>query len=114
MFDTINDIIGNLMEPIGETARTVILVVAFTLLAFVIIMILYTLTKQKWGAMIILIVVAIGLGVFGTQGYNVMKSLGEQQGDDFKGQLNSVFALGAIPTYLMHRKYKKKTQNNES
>jgi len=108
MFDTINDIITNIMEPIGETGRNIILLVALALLVFVICMALWALTKQKWGLLIVLVVVGIGLGVLGTQGYNVVKTLGEQQGNDFEGQISAVYALSIVPAYMMYRKHKNK------
>jgi len=114
MFNTLNDIITNIMEPIGETGRNVILLVAVTLLILVICMALWALTKQKWGLLLILVLVGIGLGVLGTQGYNVVKSLGEKQGEDFEGQISAIYALSAIPTYMMYRKHKKKAQDKES
>src|SRR5699024_3702443 len=114
MFDTLNDIITNIMEPIGETGRNIILAVAVTLLILVICMALWALTKQKWGLLLILVVVGIGLGVLGTQGYNVIKSIGEKQGDDYEGQISAVYALSAIPAYMMYRKHKKKAQDKES
>ncbi|RIM32796.1 hypothetical protein BUY35_00470 [Staphylococcus cohnii] len=113
MFDTLNDVLTNILEPISETGRNVILVVAVVLLVGAICSALFCLIKQKWVGLIISICIAIGLGVLGNQGYNVMQTLGEKQGDDFEGQINAVFALGLIPTYVMHRKYKKKAQKTE-
>src|SRR5699024_7489022 len=123
MFDTLNDIITNIMEPIGETGRNIILAVAVTLLILVICMALWALTKQKWGLLLILVVVGIGLGVLGTQGCNVIKSLVEKQGDDFEGQItcddfdvqiSDVYVFSVISAYMMYRKNKKKVQDIES
>ena len=105
MFDTINDILQKVLEPIGETGRNIILVVAAALLVFAIVSALWALTKQKWGVMVLSIVVAIGIGILGTQGYNVVKSLGEKQGEDFEGQINNIYWLGIVPAVLTYRKY---------
>lgn len=113
MFDSLNDILTNILEPISETGRNVILVVAVVLLVGAVCSALFCLFKQKWVGLLISAVVAIGLGVLGTQGYNVMQTLGERQGEDFEGQINAVFGLGLIPTYLIHRKYKNKAQKND-
>ncbi|MDK7284298.1 hypothetical protein [Staphylococcus pettenkoferi] len=113
MFDTLNDILTSLLEPIGETGRNVILVVAAALLVAAVISALVCLARQRWMGLILSIVVAIGIGILGTQGYNVVKKLGDKQGDDFKGQINTVYSVGLIPSYLLYRKSKSKKSPNE-
>ncbi|MEZ7619406.1 hypothetical protein [Staphylococcus epidermidis] len=108
MFDTLDDILRNLLEPIGNTGRNVILVVGAALLVFIIIMAIVALSRQKFGQMLIWVVVGLGVGILASRGYEVVKSLSEKQGDDFEGQLNAIFALGLIPAYLTQLKYKMK------
>lgn len=112
MFDTLNDLLTDLLAPIGETGRYVILIVAVALLIGVICIAMFAIFRQKWTLLIVMICVGVGLGVLGTQGYNVIKTLGEKQGDDFKGQISSIYSLGLIPAYLTYYKSKKKQSND--
>ncbi|NMK53985.1 hypothetical protein [Staphylococcus capitis] len=106
MFDTLDNILRNILEPIGSTGRNVILVVAAALLVFTVIMSLVALSRQRFGQLLLWVAISIGIFLLGTKGYQITKSLGEKQGDDFEGQINAIFALGLLPTYAMHLKYK--------
>lgn len=113
MFQTIDDVLVDILEPISTTGRNVILVVAGALLIFTIIMAIVSLSRMKFGQLLIWVAVSIGIFILGTKGYNITKSLGEKQGDDFEGQINAIFALGLIPTYLAHLKYRQKQKLKE-
>ncbi|BBD87534.1 MULTISPECIES: hypothetical protein [Staphylococcus] len=112
MFDTLDDILRGLLDPIGNTGRNIILVVGVALLVFTVIMAIVALSRQRFGAMLLWIVVSLGVGILSSRGYEVVKSLGDKQGDDFEGQINALFVLGVIPTYLTHLKYKRQLKKS--
>lgn len=113
MFDSIDEILKSVLEPLGSTGRNVILVVATALLIFTIVMALIALSKQRFVKLLLWIVISIGIFILGTRGYNITKTLGEKQGDDFDGQISALIAFSIVPTYLMHLKYKKLRQNTK-
>ncbi|HDF3152076.1 hypothetical protein [Staphylococcus chromogenes] len=112
MFDSIDNILRNILEPISGTGRNIILVVAVALLIFAVVRLLFAIQKTDFKKALVWLLVAILLVVIGSKGYGITKDLGEQQGEDFEKGLSALMPIALIPSYMAFKRYEKKQKNN--
>ncbi|HGO1493033.1 TPA: hypothetical protein ACK0CK_002656 [Staphylococcus aureus] len=111
MFDSIDNILRNILEPLSGTGRNIILVVAVALLIFAIVKMLYSIHKTDFKKALVWLGVAILLIVIGSKGYGITKDLGQQQGEDFEKGLSGLMPIALIPSYMVCKRYEKKQKN---
>lgn len=114
MLDPLIEFAKDFLEPISKGGKVVLTIVALVLIFGSLLGSFTAFHKQRWGAGIVSLGVAILIGVLSFAGFKAARSLSRGVGDNLNEGINAIALIGTVPTYLIYRKHKKLKANQEA